>query len=172
MDEEAERPIEKDKKELRRRLNWSRAVKVSLGVVGGLSLFMGYISATGMRDAERDAAARKAIDDFFAALNARDREAAKKLLHCPHIQLVGSEVRIWNSESEIDTYFDALLEGAQWTYRLDSCVTRQSSEDKVHFEVRFSRFEPDGSRRVFQSLWVVTRKDDNWGIQSRSSIMM
>jgi hypothetical protein len=56
-----------------------------------LSLVMGYISAAGMRESEREAEARKPIDDFFTALNARDIERGRRTLHFPHIQIAGND---------------------------------------------------------------------------------
>jgi hypothetical protein len=39
--------------ETKRKPAWGKTVKVSLGVLGGLSLLMGYISAAGMQESER-----------------------------------------------------------------------------------------------------------------------
>src|SRR3990172_7593804 len=96
VDEDVE--VEEEKKKAK----WGKAAKVSLGVLGGLSLLMGYISAAGMKESEREAEARKPIDDFFAALNARDIEACRKTLHYPHIQIAGNELSILNDPESFD----------------------------------------------------------------------
>jgi len=75
---------------------WGKTAKVSLGVLGGLSLLMGYISAAGMKESEREAEARKPVDEFFAAFNARDLERGRRTLHYPHIQIAGNDVMILN----------------------------------------------------------------------------
>ena len=47
---------------------------------------------------------------------------------------------------------------------------RQNDAVKVHFEVVFSRYKADGTKyATYQSLWIVTQKDGQWGVQARSS---
>jgi hypothetical protein len=46
----------------------------------------------------------------------------------------------------------------------------QSSEDKVHILVRFTRYREDDSViGTYDSFWIVTKRDGRWGIQARSS---
>ena len=145
------------------------AAKVSLGVLGGLSLLMGYISAAGMKESEREAEARKPIDDFFAALNARDIEAGRRTLHYPHIQIAGNELSILNGPEAFQIDFQS-LSSEGWTHStLDSCIMRQSCDEKVHFEVQLSMHKANIARyATYQALWVVTKKEGAWGIQCRS----
>jgi hypothetical protein len=163
MTEEAE--VDKEKKKTR----WGKATKVSLGVLGGLSVLMGYISAAGMKESEIEAAARKPIDDFFAALNARDIESGRRTLHYPHVQIAGNEVSILNEPESFQIDFQSLASDG-WTYStLDSCAMRQACDEKVHFEVQMSMHSANDSRyATFQALWIVTRKEGAWGIQCRS----
>jgi hypothetical protein len=148
---------------------WGKAAKVSLGVLGGLSLLMGYISAAGMKESEREADARKPIDNFFAALNARDIESGRKTLHYPHIQIAGNEVSIVNEPESFQIDFPSLANEG-WSYStLDFCTMRQSCDEKVHFEIQLSMHRANDSRyATYQALWVVTKKDGAWGIQCRS----
>ncbi len=162
---EAGEGAEGDKKKAK----WGKAAKVSLGVLGGLSLLMGYISAAGMEESEREEEARKPIDDFFTALNARDIEGCRKTLHYPHIQIAGGELSILNDPESFQIDFQ-LLANEGWTYStLDSCSMGQSCDEKVHFEVQLSMHRANDSRyATYQALWVVTRVDGIWGIQCRS----
>jgi len=157
---------EEDKK---KKTRLGRAAKVSLGVLGGLSLLMGYISAAGMEESEREEEARKPVDDFFTALNARDIEGCRKTLHYPHIQIAGNELSILNDPDSFQIDFQ-LLSNEGWTYStLDSCSMRQSCDEKVHFEVQLSMHKPNDSRyATYQALWIVTKIDGVWGIQCRS----
>jgi len=154
----------------RKKTKWGKTVKVSLGVLGGLGLLMGYVSAAGMEQSEHEARARKIIDDFFAALNARDLEAARAALHYPHIHIVGQDVKVWNDPLDFHIDFDVLSAGEGWHHStLDLCVMRQSSPDKIHFEIQYSRHSTESGRyATYQSLWIVTRNEDRWGIQCRS----
>ncbi|HYK91929.1 MAG TPA: hypothetical protein VE398_24395, partial [Acidobacteriota bacterium] len=127
-------PTEDSQGEPRKKPKWGKTMKVSLGVLGGLGLLMGYVSAAGMQQSEHEAGARKAIDDFFAALNARHLDAAREALHYPHIYLAGPEIRVWNEPLDFHIDFDALTASEGWHHStLDLCVMKQSSADKIHF---------------------------------------
>ena len=160
---------EQQQEEEKKKSNWGMAAKVSLGVLGGLSLLMGYISAAGMKESEREAEARKPIDDFFAALNARDIESGRRTLHYPHIQIAGNELSILDDPESFQIDFQS-LSSEGWTHStLDSCVMRQSCDEKVHFEVQLSMHKGSESRyATYQALWIVTKRDGVWGIQCRS----
>lgn len=155
--------------EKEKKTRWGKTAKVSLGVLGGLSLLMGYISAAGMKESEREAEARKPIDDFFTALNSRDIEAGRKTLNYPHIQIAGNDVTILNDPESFQIDFQSLASEG-WTHStLDSCAMRQSCDEKVHFEVQLSMHRADASRyATYQALWIVTKKEGAWGIQCRS----
>jgi len=146
-----------------------KAVKVSLGLLGGLSLLMGYVSAAGMKESEIESEARKPIDDFFAALNARDLERSRKTLHYPHIQIAGADVGILESAADFEINFQGLADEG-WTYStLDSCTMRHFCDEKVHFELQFSMRQANDSRyATYQALWIVTRRNGAWAIQCRS----
>jgi hypothetical protein len=148
---------------------FGKAAKVSLGVLGGLSLLMGYISAAGMEESEREEEARKPIDNFFTALNARDIEGCRRTLHYPNIQIAGNEIIILDDPESFQIDFQ-LLANEGWTYStLDSCSMRQSCNEKVHFEVQLSMHRANDSRyATYQALWIVTKLEGIWGIQCRS----
>lgn len=169
MVDEVEEPAAEKPENEKDKNKWGKAAKVSLGVLGGLSLLMGYISAAGMKESEREAAARKPIDDFFAAFNARDIDGGRRTLNYPHIQIAGNDVMILNDPESFQIDFQALA-GEGWTHvTLDSCEMRQSCDEKVHFEVQLSMHKGSASRyATYQALWIVTRKDGVWGIQCRS----
>jgi hypothetical protein len=157
---------EEEKKE---KVTWGKAAKVSLGVLGGLSLLMGYISAAGMKESEIEAEARKPIDDFFTALNARDIEGCRRTLHYPHVQIAGNDLSILNDPESFQIDFQSLANDG-WTYStLDSCAMRQNCYEKAHFEIQLSMHRPNDARyATYQALWIVTKKDGIWGIQCRS----
>jgi hypothetical protein len=151
---------EEDKRD---KTKWGKAAKVSLGVLGGLSLLMGYISAAGMKESEIEADARKPIDDFFAAFNARNIEGCQMALHYPHMQIAGSDVSILNDPESFQIDFQSLANEG-WTYStLDSCTMRQTCDEKVHFEIQLSMHQANDSRyATYQALWIVTKQDEVW----------
>ncbi len=120
----------------------------------------------------REVAARAPIEAFFKAFNARDNEALKTTLHYPHVRInEAGGVNVWQDASEARTNFDGLTRSEGWARStLDSVVMRQNDAVKVHFEVVFSRYKADGTKyATYQSLWMVTFKDGQWGVQARSS---
>jgi len=120
----------------------------------------------------REAAARAPIDAFFKAFNARDNDALQKTLHYPHVRInEAGGVSVWKDASEAATNFDGLARSEGWARStLDSVIMRQNDAIKVHFDVVFSRYKADGTKyATYQSLWIVTQKDGQWGVQARSS---
>ena len=120
----------------------------------------------------REAEARAPIDAFFKAFNARDNEALKKTLHYPHVRInEAGGVNVWKDAAEAGTNFEGLTRTEGWARSsLDSVTMRQNDPVKVHFDVVFSRYKADGTKyATYQSLWIVTKKDDGWGVQARSS---
>jgi len=165
-------PVETDSRndgEQQKKGKLGKAAKVSLGVLGGLSLLMGYISAAGMKESDLESEARKPIDEFFAALNARDIDRSRRTLHYPHIQIAGCDIGILESPADFEINFQALADEG-WTYStLDSCTMRHFCDEKVHFELQLSMHKANGERyATYQALWIVTRQNDAWGIQCRS----
>jgi hypothetical protein len=120
----------------------------------------------------REAEARAPIEAFFKAFNARDNEALKKTLHYPHVRInEAGGVNVWKDASEAGTNFEGLTRSEGWARStLDSVTMRQNDDVKVHFDVVFSRYKADGTKyATYQSLWIVTKKDGQWGVQARSS---
>jgi hypothetical protein len=119
--------------------------------------------------------AAKAIEAFFEAFNAHDGEAHLNTHHFPHIRINDKgQVRIFQNASEyqpLDSVLEYLTKREGWHHStLDSVEVFHASPLKVHFNIQFSRYLDDGSRyAVHQSLWIVTKKEDRWGIQARSS---
>ena len=169
-DQDHETPSPETDESAGKKPRWGKTVKVSLGLLGGLGLLMGYVSAAGMQQSEPEAGARKAIDDFISALNARDIEAARSALNYPHVHIAGNEVATWISPEEFSIDFDALTGREGWHHStLDYCAVRQSCPDKVHFEIQYSRHRAGAGRyAVYPSIWIVTLQEGHWGIQCRS----
>jgi hypothetical protein len=143
-----------------------KSVMIAAFVVSGL------FAMGAPQPASREAEARAPIDAFFKAFNARDNEALKKTLHYPHVRInEAGGVNVWKDASAAGTNFDGLTRAEGWARStLDSVTMRANDAVKVHFEVVFSRYKADGTKyATYQSLWIVTKKEDGWGVQARSS---
>ncbi len=115
--------------------------------------------------------ARLAIEAFFEAFNARDQEKIRDAFHFPHVRFASGRVAVIEKRSAFHTPFDRLIAAEGWHHStLDSAEVVHEGQDKVHFDVRFSRYKEDGSRYAeHRSLWILTREDGHWGVQGRSS---
>ena len=123
---------------------------------------------------EASHAAVTAIEDFMAALNARDDAALYDLLHLPHVRISGAGVAIWHDREELEaTYLRDFYAraGPDWHHTtLDSTEVIHSSEHKVHVLIQFTRRDASGGAiATHSSLWIMTDNEGRWGAQARSS---
>ena len=119
-------------------------------------------------------AAVTAIEQFMAALNARDDVALYDLLHLPHVRVSGEGVAIWHDREELEaTYLRDFCAraGPDWHHTtLDSTEVIHSSEHKVHVLIQFTRRDASGAAiATYRSLWIMTDNEGHWGAQARSS---
>ena len=136
-----------------------------------------FLSTT-VRAADQDvsegvAQARVAMDDFLAAFNARDAGAVADTLLFPHVRVASGSVQVIPDKASFvaATDMDKFALDNDWDFsEWDSIEVIQAGPDKVHFKVRFSRFNPQGERYVtFDSLYVLQKASSGWGIRARSS---
>lgn len=119
-------------------------------------------------------AAVAAIEQFMAALNARDDAALYDLLHLPHVRISGEGVAIWHDRAELEaTYLRDFYAraGPDWHHTtLDAAEVIHSSEHKAHVLIQFTRRDAsDCAIATYRSLWIMTDNDGRWGAQARSS---
>ena len=141
-------------------------MKRSLSVVLGLSICSPLAAQS-----DPEQRARQLLDDFFVAFNAADNPAMRKLANFPHAFIFGNgRMQVSADASEFGIDFAGMRAREQWDKStLDSVRAVDVSEDKVHFEIVFSRYRPDGTIYwTVPALWIVTRQDGHWGIQLRS----
>jgi hypothetical protein len=115
-------------------------------------------------------AARAVMAAHLEALNAQDSAAMAATLHFPHYRLSGGEMRVWE---DADIYLADFRKraGGEWHHtRWDSIDVLAAAPDKVHLDVRFTRFREDDSVLAkHRSLWVISCLDGRWAAQLRSS---
>ncbi|MCH8333535.1 hypothetical protein IIC65_06335 [Candidatus Sumerlaeota bacterium] len=133
-------------------------------------------SAQGLGAAQRAEAirgARQAALDFMAAFNAGDTDATTRPLNYPHLFMTmggGFTVAEDASHGSVRPNFERMRERENWhVSTFDSIEASIVTPNKVHLEITFSRWHPDGTRYwTIPALWVATRVGDHWGIQLRS----
>lgn len=108
--------------------------------------------------------------------NKRDRKISVDLMHFPHVRLWNNQFSIFNSEEEFLKGFDQQtqkLEQEGWTHTVTKDIKSvQSDESKVHLLLLQSRRNKDDIEiEKFQTLWIMTKIDEKWGIRFRSSFL-
>ena len=122
--------------------------------------------------AEIVAAARQAVLDFLTAFNAGDADRTVEVLNHPHIFMTaGGGFGV--AEDVVDgprPDFDGMRQREDWHMStIDALEASIVTRNKVHFELTFTRWHPNGTRYwTVLALWIVTRVEDHWGIQVRS----
>ena len=115
-------------------------------------------------------AARAVMAAHLEALNAQDSAAMAATLHFPHYRLSGGVMRVWE---DADIYLADFRKraGGEWHHtRWDSIDVLAAAPDKVHLDVRFTRFREDDSVLArHRSLWVISCLNGRWAAQLRSS---
>ncbi len=116
--------------------------------------------------------ARRAMDAFMDAFNSKDPRRWAATLNYPHVRLASNQVRVYQTADEFARESqDYAKRLAPWDHsRWESMKVIQSGPGKVHFAVTFVRYDSAGKViGKFPSFYVVTLKDDHWGVQARSS---
>ena len=122
-------------------------------------------------DAASVAAAMDALDRFMASLNRHDEAGLNDAFNFPHVRLASSTVTTWAKRGDyrMEGFVSRAGDGCHES-RWDERTVIHAGADKVHLAVQFSRWKADGSPiGRSKSVWVVTRQDDHWGVQARSS---
>ena len=114
--------------------------------------------------------ARNVVDAFFEAFNAMDGDGIRDTLHFPHVMIAGVNVIVTEKPEDFVNLTPRWAETEGWHHSgIDSLNAVQSSDDKVHFLIEFSRYRADGYKyAAYQGLWILTKVDGRWGIQARS----
>ncbi len=130
-------------------------------------------SAAALADETPEQAALRTLDAFMAAFNARDAEAMTATLHFPHVRIASRKVAVFPDPAAFraSMEFARFAQATGWDHsRWDERRVVQSSPDKVHVAVKFTRFRADGSVIAsYDSLYVITKQGSHWGVQARSS---
>ena len=114
--------------------------------------------------------ARNVVDAFFEAFNAMDGDSIRATLHFPHIMIAGVNIAITEKPEDFENLTPRWAETEGWHHsEMGLLEAIQSSDDKVHFLIEFSRHRADGYKYAdYKGLWILTKVDGRWGIQARS----
>ncbi|HJN93766.1 MAG TPA: hypothetical protein QGF05_13725 [Dehalococcoidia bacterium] len=112
------------------------------------------------------------LDRFMAALNAHDAAGMDACMHFPHVRIADSRVVVYEKpgQNPMDL-FQGLEERDGWSHSAwDAREVLQESESKLHLGVRYTRYRADETAiGTYDSLYIATLQDGEWGLQGRSS---
>ena len=118
-------------------------------------------------------AALNVMDQFLEAFNDRDIEAWSKTLNYPHVRFASGQVNVrksrqaFVSEANLKPLIDSGWHHSRWLRR----EVVLSSQQKVHISTSFERYDRNNQAiSNYDSLYIGTKKDGQWGIQARSSL--
>lgn len=113
--------------------------------------------------------ARIALERFLEAWNSADNSALQKTVNYPHVTHAPFGLIIANEPEQFTTDFDELKKKGWARSSFDKITPRQFSDQKVNFEVEYSRLNTGGeviSRGYV--FYVVTKDEGHWGMQYRA----
>lgn len=117
-----------------------------------------------LTDESREAAVRRTVDALLAAAAEGDEAALRARCHVPFVRLDGPSFDLAESTGEIE--FD-VGHGID-PDRADYEVLPPQSADKVPVDLTVRRTAADGPDRV-GGFYLLTKKDDGWGLQMSST---
>jgi len=111
------------------------------------------------------------VNAYQDAWNTRDLAAMDATFHFPHARIASGRISILEEMSRDPDFFEKFVAQTGWHYSLwDYRHAVQSTGNKVHFAVQFTRYrEDDTVIGHYPSLWIVAKIDGRWGVQARSS---
>ena len=129
--------------------------------------------ARGAKISEADEArCQQILADWMAALNAHDAARMDSFLRFPHARVAANNVTVYSrpGDNPMDV-FRKLIDEQDWHHSAWTHIHLvQSSPNKAHYAVQYTRYRADGSViGVFDSLYVFTCIHGDWKIQVRSS---
>ena len=108
--------------------------------------------------------------------NKRNQDVSVKHMHFPHIRLWENKFSIFKNKEEFLKGFDQQsknLSSEGWDHTITRSIkVIQSDPEKVHLILHQSRRDKNAKEyHNFHTLWIMTKINEKWGIQYRSSFL-
>jgi hypothetical protein len=140
-------------------------------------IVLAFFANMGMSQNNNEMALR-VLDEFLSHFNNRDYKSVAETFHYPHVRIARGEVFVWNSPEEFlaarsPEAIARHLTVTGWHHtKWDTREVIQSGDNKIHIAVQFTRYRKDGTViGRYDSFYIVTKKEDRWRIQARSSFL-
>ncbi len=113
---------------------------------------------------------------YMNAFNKCDDLGCDEALNFPHVRvgMKGNLTLIEKPPQFPPKFFERFNKATGWKHSCwDFRRVVQSSPDKVHLVIQFSRYRFDGMKiGEYPSFWVITKQKGHWGIKMRSSFAL
>ncbi len=119
----------------------------------------------------------EALHTFMEAFNSLDKDRIVATLHFPHaVHSDGNDPTLYADGDEFWGFLKPQLANMKdregWAYStLDAVEVANETPNTIHVLVTFSRRNAAGDAYgVAKGLWVVTKKNERWALQVRSTV--
>ena len=117
------------------------------------------------------AAARKAMDAYFGAVNRHDLAALAGAVHYPHVRIADGTVEIARTTAEFHEGSEPGRLRTWFETRIDRIEVVQTSANGVNIAVTYSRRDRDTRiLSAYEAMLLVVRRADGWKVQAISTI--
>ena len=117
----------------------------------------------------------KVIKNYIKAFNERNSDKMADLFNFPHVRFANDSVSVISRSEYLNNQdkVTKLLKDEKWHHtEILNIKNIQSNDTKVHFIIHFLRLDKDNNViHDFKTLWIVTKVDNHWGVQFRSSFL-
>ena len=119
---------------------------------------------------------KEVIINYINAFNNRDYIGMADLFNFPHIRFANEKVGVISREEYLKSQnkVSELLYKEGWDHtQIKKIETIQNGHSKSHYKIHFIRYDKNSKIiHDFTTLWIVTKLDNHWGIQFRSSFLI
>jgi|TARA_B100000780_G_scaffold276907_1_gene246471 hypothetical protein len=119
---------------------------------------------------------KEVIINYINAFNNRDYIGMADLFNFPHIRFANEKVGVISREEYLKSQnkVSELLYKEGWDHtQIKKIETIQNGPSKSHYKIHFIRYDKNSKIiHDFTTLWIVTKLDNHWGIQFRSSFLI
>lgn len=114
--------------------------------------------------------ALECLDRFGEYFENEDLQGMDSCFHFPHYIISGNEIICWNEPGQLQKTFFSDLKKSGFKKTVVTCRDVITvAENKVHFKYCYYRESVDGKiMSEHDNVWIVTLKDEKWGIHVRS----
>jgi hypothetical protein len=117
------------------------------------------------------AAARKALDAYFAAVNRHDLAALAAAVHYPHVRIADRAVEISRTAAAFHESSEPGRLRTWYETRIDRSEVVQTSANGVNIALTYSRRDRSGRiMSSYDAMLLVVRREDGWKVQAISTI--